>query len=66
MVSYSDKDGGKQSGNQFFLEPKGFGDNESVQLALSATGPTITAAGLIFAFTFAAGPKMGRWPTVKR
>lgn len=32
---------------------QGFGDNESVQLALSATGPTITAAGLIFAFTFA-------------
>eukprot|EP00913_Durusdinium_trenchii_P027283 g25597.t1 len=31
---------------------EGFGDNESVQLALSATGPTITAAGLIFAFTF--------------
>jgi len=31
---------------------QGFGDNESVQLALSATGPTITSAGLIFAFTF--------------
>lgn len=31
---------------------EGFGDNEAVQLALSATGPTITAAGLIFAFTF--------------
>jgi len=29
-----------------------FGDNESIQLALSATGPTITSAGLIFAFTF--------------
>ena len=36
---------------------QGFGDNESVQLALSATGPTITAAGLIFAFTFDAGNK---------
>lgn len=31
---------------------EGFGDNEAVQLGLSATGPTITAAGLIFAFTF--------------
>jgi len=31
---------------------EGFGDCESIQLALSATGPTISAAGMIFAFTF--------------
>eukprot|EP00928_Gymnodinium_smaydae_P053115 TRINITY_DN37186_c0_g1_i1.p1 TRINITY_DN37186_c0_g1~~TRINITY_DN37186_c0_g1_i1.p1 ORF type:complete len:1211 (-),score=220.49 TRINITY_DN37186_c0_g1_i1:82-3714(-) len=30
----------------------GFGDRESIQLGLSATGPIISAAGLIFAFTF--------------
>lgn len=33
---------------------EGFGDNESIQLALSATGPTISAAGMIFALTFVA------------
>jgi uncharacterized membrane protein YdfJ with MMPL/SSD domain len=30
----------------------GFGDLESIQLGLSATGPIISAAGMIFAFTF--------------
>lgn len=31
---------------------EGFGDREAIQLGLSATGPIITSAGLIFAFTF--------------
>jgi len=49
-------DFGKQMGSVWIrIHLQGFGDNESVQLALSATGPTITAAGLIFAFTFDAG-----------
>eukprot|EP00933_Yihiella_yeosuensis_P068780 TRINITY_DN7476_c0_g1_i3.p1 TRINITY_DN7476_c0_g1~~TRINITY_DN7476_c0_g1_i3.p1 ORF type:complete len:609 (-),score=117.32 TRINITY_DN7476_c0_g1_i3:313-1929(-) len=33
---------------------EGFGDKESIQLALSATGPIISAAGMIFALTFVA------------
>lgn len=31
---------------------EGFGDKEAIQLGLSATGPIISAAGLIFGFTF--------------
>lgn len=31
---------------------EGFDDKESIQLGLSATGPTITSAGLIFGITF--------------
>lgn len=38
----------------FEFRQDGFGDREAIQLGLSATGPTISAAGLIFAFTFVA------------
>lgn len=38
----------------FEFRKDGFGDHEAIQLGLSATGPTISAAGLIFAFTFIA------------
>ena len=34
--------------------PEGFGDRESIQLGLSATGGTISAAGLILGLTFLA------------
>jgi len=36
----------------FEFRAEGFGDREAIQLGLSATGPIISAAGLIFAFTF--------------
>merc|ERR1711957_135134 len=44
----------------FFIErfiefrQEGFGDNESIQLSIATTGPTIIYAGLIMAFTFVA------------
>merc|ERR1712187_904388 len=33
---------------------EGFGDRESIQLGLAATGGTISSAGIIMAFTFCA------------
>merc|ERR1719343_1216887 len=44
---------------------EGFGDRESIQLGLSATGNTITCAGLIMALTFAA-QLLGSIPTTNQ
>merc|ERR1711972_723117 len=44
---------------------EGFGDAESIQLGLSATGGTITSAGLIMALTFTA-QLLGSIPTVNQ
>jgi len=44
---------------------EGFGDRESIQLGLAATGDTITSAGLIMALTFAA-QLLGSIPTMNQ
>eukprot|EP00929_Paragymnodinium_shiwhaense_P014864 TRINITY_DN122824_c0_g1_i1.p1 TRINITY_DN122824_c0_g1~~TRINITY_DN122824_c0_g1_i1.p1 ORF type:complete len:890 (+),score=146.37 TRINITY_DN122824_c0_g1_i1:119-2788(+) len=47
----------------FEFREEGFGDLESIQLGVSATGPIITAAGAIFAFSFI-GMLLGSLPTM--